>query len=213
MLFRSWTDELIRTIAGCRKVARYIDMPLQHIHDDILTRMRRETTGGYIRELIGRIRTGIPGVAIRTTFIVGFPGETDRHFKTLLEFIRETRFERLGVFAYSREDGTISGRMERQVGQAVRERRRAEAMATQQAISREHGSAMVGRQLRVLGEKEATARELQSAQVSSWEHGLIRNPESGPAKLGRSVYVVARSEADMSMTGDEWFVSHQPRSA
>src|SRR5690606_35894759 len=96
-----WTDSLIRTIAECDKVARYVDMPLQHIHDDVLARMRRETSGQYIRDLIARIRAGIPGIALRTTFIVGFPGETEDHFQTLLEFIRVTRFERLGVFAYS----------------------------------------------------------------------------------------------------------------
>jgi ribosomal protein S12 methylthiotransferase len=110
-----WTDELIQTIADCPKVARYVDMPLQHIHDDLLARMRRETSGQYIRDLIARIRAGVPGIALRTTFIVGFPGETEKHFKTLLRFIEETRFERLGVFTYSQEDGTIAGRMEKQV--------------------------------------------------------------------------------------------------
>src|SRR4030095_14338756 len=90
-----WTDELIRTMAECPKVARYVDMPLQHIHDNMLERMRRETTGQYIRDLIARIRGGVPGIALRTTFIVGFPGETEPAFETLLEFIRETKFERL----------------------------------------------------------------------------------------------------------------------
>ena len=114
-----WTDELIQTIAECPKVARYVDMPLQHIHDDMLARMRRETSGQYIRDLIGKIRTGIPGIAIRTTFIVGFPGESKTHFDTLLDFISETRFERLGIFGYSQEDGTIAGRMEKQLTPAT----------------------------------------------------------------------------------------------
>ena len=85
-----WTDELIQTIAECPKVARYVDMPLQHIHDTMLERMRRETDGQYIRDLIARIREGIPGIAIRTTFIIGFPGETEKRFETLLDFIRDT---------------------------------------------------------------------------------------------------------------------------
>src|SRR5690348_1708852 len=110
-----WTDELIRTIAECPKVARYVDVPLQHIHENMLERMRRETSQQYIVDLIGRIRAGIPGIALRTTFIVGFPGETDEYFQTLLDFMRRTRFERLGVFAYSQEDGTRAGKMAGQV--------------------------------------------------------------------------------------------------
>jgi ribosomal protein S12 methylthiotransferase len=93
-----WTDELIQAIAESRKVVRYIDMPLQHIHQTMLERMRRETSREYIVDLIRRIRAGIPGIALRTTFIVGFPGETDEYFDTLLDFIRETRFERMGIF-------------------------------------------------------------------------------------------------------------------
>jgi ribosomal protein S12 methylthiotransferase len=131
-----WTDELIATIAACPKVARYVDMPLQHIHDDMLARMRRETDGKYIRDLIARIRAGIPGIAIRTTFIVGFPGETAAHFQTLLDFITETKFERLGVFAYSQEQGTIAGKMEKQVPSSMRGKRRERAMAAQHAVAR-----------------------------------------------------------------------------
>src|SRR5208283_2154066 len=93
-----WTDELIRTIADCPKVARYVDIPLQHIHENMLERMRRETSRQYIVDLLAKIRAGIPGIALRTTFIVGFPGETEACFEELLDFIRETKFERMGVF-------------------------------------------------------------------------------------------------------------------
>src|SRR5215467_3732005 len=93
-----WSDELIDTIAQCNKVARYIDIPLQHIDESMLKRMRRETSRKHIEDLIQRLREGIPGVALRTTFIVGFPGETEAEFTGLLDFIRRTRFERLGVF-------------------------------------------------------------------------------------------------------------------
>ncbi|HZQ46174.1 MAG TPA: 30S ribosomal protein S12 methylthiotransferase RimO, partial [Verrucomicrobiae bacterium] len=96
-----WTDELISTIAECPKVARYVDMPLQHIDDAMLERMRRETSRQYIVDLIAKIRAGIPGIALRTTFITGFPGETREYFQTLLNFIRDTKFERLGIFTYS----------------------------------------------------------------------------------------------------------------
>src|SRR5213592_718755 len=91
-----WSDELIETIAECKKVARYIDIPLQHIDDSMLSSMRRETSRAHIEHLIDRLRAGIPGVTLRTTFIVGFPGEADAEFETLIDFIRCTRFERLG---------------------------------------------------------------------------------------------------------------------
>lgn len=195
-----WTDELIRTIAECRKVARYVDMPLQHIHDDLLQRMRRETSGQYIRELIQRIRAGIPGIALRTTFIVGFPGETDAHFKTLLDFITETRFERLGVFSYSQEDGTVAGKMSQQITPAKRQQRRELAMAAQHAVAVDVSESFVGRTIKVLVEGEATGRELAKANVSSWEHGLIRqdsaSKEGGAGLKPGTRYWVARGEAD-----------------
>ena len=110
-------------------------MPLQHIDDGMLERMRRETDGRYIRELIARIRAGVPGIALRTTFIVGFPGETEAQFETLLDFIRETRFERLGVFTYSQEGGTVAGKMARQVPPRIRAERRDRAMAAQREVA------------------------------------------------------------------------------
>src|ERR1017187_2160204 len=115
-----WTDELIRTIAECPKVARYVDIPLRHIPENRLGRMRGEPSRQYIVDLVRRIRAGIPGIALRTTFIVGFPGETEAHFENLLGFIRETRFERLGVFTYSQEDGTRAGAMAGQLATKVK---------------------------------------------------------------------------------------------
>ena len=191
-----WTDELIRTIAECPKVARYVDMPLQHIHDDLLARMRRETSGDYIRELIGRIRAGIPGIALRTTFIVGFPGETEAHFRTLLDFIAATKFERLGVFAYSQEDGTVAGKMAGQLTPKQRQKRREQAMSAQHKVAVAVAESFVGRTLKVLVEGEAKVQDLQKAKVSSWEHGLIRSPETGSTKLGGRTYQVARGAAD-----------------
>lgn len=193
-----WTDELIQTLAECPKVARYVDMPLQHIHDNMLERMRRETSGRYIRDLLARIRAGVPGIALRTTFIVGFPGETEAAFDTLLDFIRETRFERLGVFTYSQEDGTRAAAMAGQVPDKVRQRRRQRAMAAQHEVARAVSQSFVGRTLKVLVEKSASAGELQSAQVSSWEHGLVRKDASPAARprLGRGTYLIARGEAD-----------------
>jgi ribosomal protein S12 methylthiotransferase len=145
-----WTDELIETIAACDKVCRYVDMPLQHINDEMLKQMRRETSGQYIRDLITRIRAGVPGIALRTTFIVGFPGETEEQFEELLEFIEEARFERLGMFQYSQEDHTPAGTMRKQLSAREKKKRYRRAMALQQKISREVQGDFVGTIVRVL---------------------------------------------------------------
>ena len=190
-----WTDELIETIAACKKVARYIDIPLQHIHENMLERMRRETTQQYIVDLIRRIRKGVPGIALRTTFIVGFPGETETSFNALLDFIRETHFERLGVFAYSKEDGTRAGAMAGQLSDKVKQQRRELAMAAQHKVAVAVAESFRGRVLKVLVEGEANAKQLQSANVSSWEHGLIRETDRNTSQM-KGHYYVARGEAD-----------------
>ncbi|AKC82545.1 30S ribosomal protein S12 methylthiotransferase [Verrucomicrobia bacterium IMCC26134] len=153
-----WSDELIKTIAECPKVARYIDIPLQHISDHMLGRMQRETSGDYIRDLIARIRAGIPGIAVRTTFIVGFPGETEADVDELCEFIREAKFERLGVFRYSAEDGTRAAKMDEQLTVKVKEARWHKTMALQQEIAAEVSKSYVGKTIRVLVEEPGVAR-------------------------------------------------------
>jgi ribosomal protein S12 methylthiotransferase len=153
-----WSDELIRTIAECPKVARYVDMPLQHISDPMLEAMRRETSSQHIRDLIARIRAGIPGIALRTTFIAGFPGETAEDFDTLLEFIEETRFERLGVFKYSREEGTRAAKRVGHLPARTKEARWKKAMALQRQIALEQAEVMIGKKIRVLVEAAGVAR-------------------------------------------------------
>ncbi len=153
-----WSDELIRTIAECPKVARYIDIPLQHISDHMLTVMQRETSSAYIRDLIRRIRAGIPGIAVRTTFIVGFPGETEADVDELCEFIRETKFERLGVFRYSQEEGTRGAKMDGQIPPKVKEARWHRLMALQKEIAGTVSKGQVGRALKVLVEEPGVAR-------------------------------------------------------
>jgi ribosomal protein S12 methylthiotransferase len=190
-----WTDELIRTIAECPKVARYVDMPLQHIHESMLERMRRETSRQYIIDLIDKIRAGVPGIALRTTFIVGFPGETEEYFESLLEFIKATRFERLGVFTYSQQDGTRASKMAGHVPEAKKKQRQKRAMVEQLKIAREISASRVGTRIKVLVERPANSRDLEGASVHSWEHGLIRTSEDLPT-TGKDVYSVARGEAD-----------------
>jgi ribosomal protein S12 methylthiotransferase len=158
-----WSNELIQTIAECDKVARYIDMPLQHIHEEMLLGMRRETSRQHIEDLIARLRAGIPGLALRTTFIVGFPGETEEHFQSLLDFIAAIRFERLGVFTYSREETSRAAKMPGQIPAKVKQARFRKAMRLQQRIAREIAAAQVGKTLRVLVENGNTARSQADA--------------------------------------------------
>ncbi len=153
-----WSDELIETIARCRKVARYIDMPLQHIDEAMLGRMRRETSRAHIEDLIVRLRAGVPGIALRTTFIVGFPGETETEFEALLEFIERVRFERLGIFKYSQEEGSRAAKMSGQISAAQKNVRYRRAMTLQQKIAREIATEKVGCELKLLVDEPLIAR-------------------------------------------------------
>jgi ribosomal protein S12 methylthiotransferase len=153
-----WSDELIKTIAECDKVARYIDIPLQHIDESMLSRMRRETSRANIEDLIHKLRAGIAGVALRTTFIVGFPGETDAEFETLLDFIRRSRFERLGIFKYSQEEGSRAAKMPGQVAAKIKNSRYRAAMAMQQSIAHELARKKIGSELKLLVDQPHIAR-------------------------------------------------------
>src|SRR5438067_4611052 len=153
-----WSDELIETIAQCDKVARYIDIPLQHIDDSVLRRMRRETSRAHIENLIDKLRDGIPGVALRTTFIVGFPGETDAEFAELLDFIRCARFERLGIFKYSHEEGSRAAKMPGQIPAKIKSARYRAAMSVQQAIAHEIARQKIGTELKLLVDQPHVAR-------------------------------------------------------
>ena len=189
-----WSDELIQTIAECPKVARYIDMPLQHISDPMLEAMRRETSSQHIRDLIKRIRAGVPGISLRTTFIAGFPGETKEDFETLLHFIEETRFERLGVFRYSQEEGTRAAKREGHLPARTKESRWKKAMALQRRIALEQTVAAVGRRLRVLVETPGVARsEADAPEVDA----KVFVPENLPVGEFAEVTVIAAKEYDL----------------
>ena len=158
-----WSQELIDAIAASSKVAKYVDMPLQHIDEEMLRMMHRETSRQHIEDLIHAIREGIPGIALRTTFIVGFPGETEEHFESLLEFIERTRFERLGIFTYSQEEGSRAAKMDGQVPPAVKNARYRRAMTLQQKIAAEIAQSMVGREINVLVEEPLIGRSESDA--------------------------------------------------
>lgn len=143
-------DELIETIRTEPKICHYLDMPIQHASDAILKRMGRRTDRAQLTDVIRKLRTQIPDIALRTTLITGFPGETEEDHTLVKDFVREMRFDRLGVFTYSAEDGTPAARFEGQVDETVKEARRDELMALQQEIAFEAAEAMVGRQVFVM---------------------------------------------------------------
>jgi len=147
------TDSLIHEIASQDKICKYIDIPLQHIDDTILQKMGRKVNSKYIKKLIKKIRKKIPRVVLRTSFIVGFPGETEKQFKTLLTFIKKTKFEKLGVFKYSREEGTTAYKIKQQIPYAIKERRYNEAMQLQKNISEKINKKFIHKKLDVLVEQ------------------------------------------------------------
>ncbi len=149
------TRELIHAIRDLKRVCHYLDMPLQHVSDSMLQAMKRGTTKKTSYELIRRLRQEIPDLAIRTTFIVGFPGETDDDFKELLDFMEYARFERLGVFMYSQEEESASSALPNQVKHSIKEKRFDKAMMCQQAISFENNNRLIGKKLQVLIERQS----------------------------------------------------------
>lgn len=142
--------ELIETIAGSSRILPYLDMPLQHIDDTVLRRMARRVSRGQIEQLVGRLRDSIPDLVLRTTMLVGFPGETESQFRSLVDFVRDYRFERIGVFAYSYEPDTPSANMDGHHDEATKARRRDQLMEVQQQIAFDWACRQVGRQLDVL---------------------------------------------------------------
>lgn len=148
----NFTDELIETFASLDKVCKYVDLPLQHASNRLLASMNRYDTREEVEMLLAKLRKRIPGIIIRTTFIVGFPGETDADFEELKEFVEQQRFENAGVFAYSQEEGTVAGAMPNQIPDEIKQERYHELMALQAQISEEIHKDTEGQILEVLVE-------------------------------------------------------------
>lgn len=148
----NFTDELIETFASLDKVCKYVDLPLQHASNRLLASMNRYDTREEVETLLAKLRKRIPGIVIRTTFIVGFPGETDADFEELKEFVEQQRFENAGVFAYSQEEGTVAGAMPNQISDEIKQERYHELMALQAQISEEIHKDTEGQTLEVLVE-------------------------------------------------------------
>ena len=156
----AFDDELIDAIASSKKIVKYIDVPLQHISDAMLKRMRRGHTSRITRELVTKLRARIDDVVLRTTYIVGHPGETDAEFDELCEFVAESKFDRAGAFTYSIEPGTVSAMLPNRVDPAVSAERQQKLMEIQRQISRAHHDAMVGKEIDVLVEGVSSESDL-----------------------------------------------------
>ena len=143
-------DELIEAIKNEPKVCHYLDMPIQHASDNILKRMGRRTSKQELTDIVAKLRREIPDIALRTTLITGFPGETDVDHEEVMQFIDECEFDRLGVFTYSREEDTVAAQMPDQIDEAIKEKYRDELMQLQQEISADRSAAMIGRIVRVM---------------------------------------------------------------
>jgi ribosomal protein S12 methylthiotransferase len=204
------TDALLDAIADEPRVAKYIDMPLQHIDDGVLKSMRRGYVGKTPRALVEKIRARIPGVTLRTTFIVGHPGESDAAFRALCDFVEEAAFDRVGVFTYSVEDGTHSATLDGRIPARVMEQRRRELMRLQRKISRAKMKAMVGRELEVLvegpsdeseylyvGRHEGQAPEIDGQVYLALGDGVAAAPRAGDLVRAR---VTKFADYDLSAT-------------
>jgi ribosomal protein S12 methylthiotransferase len=175
-----FTDEMIKTIADCGRVVKYIDMPLQHINDQILTKMRRRVTRREIETLLGKLRKWVPGIAIRTTFIAGSPGETDAQHDELVRFVKDFGFDMMGVFPFSAESGTPMGRMEGQVPEEVKKQRVEELMLTQQKVAFAKAKGMVDKTIEVLVDRPAGRDE---------EDGFVARTQSQAPDIDSVVFV------------------------
>lgn len=149
-----FTDDLIEEFKNNQKLVNYVDMPLQHISDDVLKKMNRKTSKEHIIKTLKNLRKSVPDIVIRTTFIVGFPGESDDDFNQLVDFIKDIKFDKLGVFEYSKEEGTKAASLDEQISDSIKEERKNEIMAIQSEISAEILSKKIGKKLEVLIEEE-----------------------------------------------------------
>ena len=199
------TDELIATIREEEKICHYLDIPIQHASDAILKRMGRRTNNREIRDLIAKLRREIPDIALRTTFISGFPGETAEDHEILMDFVDEMEFERLGVFAYSPEEDTPAYSFEDQVPDEVKEERRAEIMELQQDIAFEKSENMTGRVLEVMIEGKVADENAYVGRTymdSPNVDGLIFVNTAIPLMSGDFVRVRVTGALDYDLIGE-----------
>jgi ribosomal protein S12 methylthiotransferase len=199
------TDGLIRLIKEEKKVCKYLDIPLQHISDPILARMNRRSTSGEIRTLLAKLRGEIPDIALRTSLIVGFPGETDDDFKQLLQFVEEAQFDRLGVFCYSREEGTPAAEMMDQVSERIKRERYKKIMKAQSRLSFKRNRRLVGKVEEVIVEGYSEETELLLKGRSSRQAPDIDGQvyiTAGTANIGDIVPLKITDSSDYDLIGE-----------
>ena len=184
------TTDVLETIAANKKICRYIDLPIQHIDDAILQAMGRKVTSTQIKEIITQARKIIPDIALRTSLIVGFPGETPKRFERLLDFVREIKFDHLGVFTYSREEGTKAAQLKSQISEAEKERRREIIMSEQAAISNAINKSLIGSIQEVLIEEKSDRADfafMGRCRRQAPEIDGITYVKDGKAQIGKIV--------------------------
>lgn len=200
------TDELIDVIAQEEKICKYIDIPLQHISDHILTDMNRNITRQGTIELMEKFRRKIPNGSLRTTFILGLPGETDQDFADLADFVGKTRFEKLGTFLYSKEEGTLAATMPGQVPDKTKKQRMDELMRIQQAISQEIQESYLGRTLKVLIDEKQDNEDNTYIGRSEYDapdvDGVVFVRSRKPLKSGEFVQVKITDALAYDLSGD-----------
>ncbi|WP_041644351.1 30S ribosomal protein S12 methylthiotransferase RimO [Mahella australiensis] len=196
-------DELIEAIVQSRHVCHYIDIPIQHINDKILAKMGRRSRSNDIKGVIERLRKCIPGIAIRTSLIVGFPGETDRDFQMLRDFVEQYRLDNVGVFTYSQEEGTIAAAMPEQVAEDVKQERYKSIMRVQRKIVLEKNKERIGFSYKVLVEGCNNGVYVGRGYMYAPEiDGLIYFTSDKPLDAGQMVYVKIKGVKDYDLTGE-----------
>lgn len=202
-----WSDELIEVMAKAKKAVHYVDIPLQHIHPVMLERMGRRTPEKKIRTLLDKIRQAMLDVTIRTTFIVGFPGETDEYFQTLLDFVREQRFQKVGAFTFSPQEGTKAASLSDTVPEAVKRKRLDRLMRLQREISLAYNRQQIGQTKRVLVERPITPDELAGIEVTTGESGQTRSSTGRLLSLETN-YWVGRGTGDAPDVDGRIYIQH-----
>jgi len=195
------SQRIIDSIAECDKVCHYLDMPIQHAADDILTSMRRGLGQDGIRNRITRLRQAVPGIALRTTLIVGFPNETDVHFKSVRDFIEEIKFDRLGIFTYSEEEGTTAAGLKDNVARQVKDERKNTLQDIQQDISLEKNESFIGRVLKVIIDKSSENISVGRTEFDSPEIDNIVHVK-GSATVGNFVNVKIQEANEYELIGE-----------
>ncbi len=197
------SDELLKVIRDEKRICKYIDLPIQHINSRILKLMNRHTSNKSIISLVEKARKIIPDVAIRTSLIVGFPSETDKEFNELLKFVEDTKFERLGVFTYSREEDTKAFHLDKQVPQKIKTERFNAIMFAQQAVSRKVNSRFLGQEMEVLIEEKEGNSYLGRSQYDAPEvDGTVYVNSGKPLKIGDFVKVRITDTLEYDLVGE-----------